>query len=110
MDHSDFSIFMYAFLVVIFQVFWSKSKVLGRIGRSGKVLGFISSNFGPNPTAGRLLKGNKRGAILIIIIPAAKSGPKTAKSGSRPPAEITREAQNSPQLSQELLETTPKGP
>ena len=57
------------FLAVIFQVFWTKSRVLGRIGRSGKVLGFISSNFGPNPTAGRPLKGNNRGAIIIIIIP-----------------------------------------
>ena len=55
--------------MVIFEVFWSKSRVLGQIGRSGKVLGFISSNFGPNPTAGRLLKGNNRGAIIIIIIP-----------------------------------------
>ena len=54
---------------VIFQVFWSKSRVLGQIGRSGKVLGFISSNFGPDPTAGCLLKGNNRGAIIIIIIP-----------------------------------------
>ena len=35
--------------------------VLGQIGRSGKVLGFISSNFGPNPTAGRPPKGNNRG-------------------------------------------------
>ena len=56
-------------LRAIFQVFWSKSKVLGQIGRSGKVLGFISSNFGPDPTAGYLLKGNNRGAIVIIIIP-----------------------------------------
>ena len=56
-------------LRVIFQVFWSKSRVLGQIGRSGKVLGFISSNFGPDPTAGCLLKGNNRGAIIIIIIP-----------------------------------------
>ena len=55
--------------MVIFEVFWSKSRVLGRIGRSGKVLGFISSNFGPNPTAGRPPKGNNRGAIIIIIIP-----------------------------------------
>ena len=53
----------------IFKVFWSKSRVLGQIGRSGKVLGFISSNFGPNPTAGRPPKGNNRGAIIIIIIP-----------------------------------------
>ena len=53
----------------IFQVFWSKSRVLGQIGRSGKVLGFISSNFGPDPTAGCLLQGNNRGAIIIIIIP-----------------------------------------
>ena len=56
-------------LFVIFEVFWSKSRVLGQIGRSGKVLGFISSNFGPDPTAGCLLKGNNRGAIIIIIIP-----------------------------------------
>ena len=54
---------------VDFEVFWSKSRVLGQIGRSGKVLGFISSNFGPNPTAGRPPKGNNRGAIIIIIIP-----------------------------------------
>ena len=33
--------------MVIFQVFWSKSGVLGQIGRSGKVLGFISCNFSP---------------------------------------------------------------
>ena len=58
-------------LVVIFEVFWSKSRVLGQIGRSGKVLGFISSNFGPNPTAGRPPKGNNRGAIIIIVIPAS---------------------------------------
>ena len=57
------------FFVVIFEVFWSKSKVLGQIGRSGKVLGFISSNFGPNPTAGRPPKGNNRGTITIVIIP-----------------------------------------
>ena len=59
----------YFFPRVIFQVFWSKSRVLGQIGRSGKVLGFISSDFGPDPTAGYLLKGNNRGAIIIIIIP-----------------------------------------
>ena len=68
-DFSNFSDFCLEFLRVIFQVFWSKSRVLGHIGRSGKVLGFISSNFGPDPTAGRLLKGNNRGAIIIIIIP-----------------------------------------
>ena len=55
--------------MVIFKVVCSKSRVLGQIGRSGKVLGFISSNFGPNPTAGRPPKGNNRGAIIIIIIP-----------------------------------------
>ena len=55
--------------MVIFEVFWSKSRVLGQIGRSGKVLGFISSNFGPDPTAGCLLQGNNRGAIIIMIIP-----------------------------------------
>ena len=55
--------------MVFFEVFWFKLRVLGQIGRSGKVLGFISSNFGPNPTAGCLLKGNNRGAIIIIIIP-----------------------------------------
>ena len=65
----DFSIFFSESLGVIFEVFWSKSRVLGQIGRSGKVLGFISSNFGPDPTAGCLLKGNNRGAIIIIIIP-----------------------------------------
>ena len=69
MDFSIFSIFFPEFLRVIFQVFWSKSRVLGQIGRSGKVLGFISSNFGPDPTAGCLLKGNNRAAILIIFIP-----------------------------------------
>ena len=52
-----------------FRVFWSNLRVLGRIGRSGKVLGFISSNFGPNPTAGRPPKGNNRVTIIIIIIP-----------------------------------------
>ena len=52
------------------QVFWTKSRVLGQIGRSGKVLGFISSNLGPDPTAGCLLKGNNRGATIVIIIPA----------------------------------------
>jgi hypothetical protein len=57
-------------LKVVFQVFWTKSRVLGQIGRSGKVLGFISSNFGPDPTAGRLLKGNNRGAIIINITAA----------------------------------------
>ena len=57
-----------------FEVFWTKSKVLGQIGRSGKVLGFISSNFGPDPTAGHLLKGNNRGAIIIIIIPDQQIG------------------------------------
>ena len=61
--------FFSALLRVIFQVFWSKSRVLGQIGMSGKVLGSISSNFGPDPTVGRLLKGNNRGAIIIIIIP-----------------------------------------
>ena len=69
---TDFSIFSFFFpemLRAIFQVFWSKSRVLGQIGRSGKVLGFISSNFGPDLTAGCLLKGNNRGAIIIIIIP-----------------------------------------
>ena len=55
--------------MVIVKVFWSKSRVLGQIGRSGKVLGFISSNFGPNPTAGRPPKGNNRGAIIKIVIP-----------------------------------------
>ena len=55
--------------MVNFEGFWSKSTVLGRIGRSGKVLGFISSNFGTNPTAGRPPKGNNPGAIIIIIIP-----------------------------------------
>ena len=68
-DFLDFSNFLVEIFGVDFNVFWSKSRVLGRIGRSGKVLGFISSNFGPNPTAGRLLKGNHRGAIIIIIIP-----------------------------------------
>ena len=38
-------------------------------GANRKVLGFISSNFGPNPTPGSLGKGNHRGAILIIVIP-----------------------------------------
>ena len=65
----DFEILLFELLVVIVDVFWSKSRVLGQIGRSGKVLGFISSNFGPNPTAGRPPKGNNRGAIIIIIIP-----------------------------------------
>ena len=53
--------------------FWLKSRVPGQIGRSGKVLGFISSKLGPNPTAGRPPKGNNRGAILIIIIPDGNS-------------------------------------
>ena len=61
---------LFELLVAIFEVFWSKSRVLGQIGRSGKVLGFISSNFGPNPTAGRPPKGNNRGTINIMIIPA----------------------------------------
>ena len=68
-DSSIFFDFFPEILRVIFQVFWSKSRVLGQIGRSGKVLGFISSNFGPDPTAGCLLQGNNRGAIIIIIIP-----------------------------------------
>ena len=70
MDFSNFSIFVSELLRVTFQVFWTKSMVLGQIGRSGKVLGVISFNFGPNPTPGRLLKGNDRGAIIIIITPA----------------------------------------
>ena len=68
----DFLIFLDFFVGFFggnFRVFWSNLRVLGRIGRSGKVLGFISSNFGPDPTAGCLLKGNNRGAIIIIIIP-----------------------------------------
>ena len=69
LDFSFFSFFFSDFFRVIFQVFWSNSRVLGLIGRSGKVLGFISFNFGLNPTAGRLLQGNNRGAIIIIIIP-----------------------------------------
>ena len=68
-DFSNFSIFFSENLKVIYQVFWTKSRVLGQIGRSGKVLGFISSNFGPDPTAGCLQKGNHREAIIIIIIP-----------------------------------------
>ena len=59
--------------MVMFQVFWTTSKVLGQIGRSGKVLGFMSFNFGPNPTAGRPPEGNNRGAIIIILIPAMAS-------------------------------------
>ena len=66
--------------MVIFEVFWTKSRVLGQIGRSGRVLGFISSNFGPNPTAGRPPKGNNRGAIIIIVIPVILS---RAKSSNR---------------------------
>ena len=66
--------------MVIFEVFWSKSRVLGQIGRSGKVLGFISSNFGPDPTAGCLLKGNNRGAIIIIIIIPDGSRPYTSRA------------------------------
>ena len=68
-EFSNVSNFSSEMLRVIFQVFWTKSMVLGQIGRSGKVLGFISSNFGPDPTAGCLLQGNSRGAIIIIIIP-----------------------------------------
>ena len=68
-DFYDFSNFLLEIVGVDFEVFWSKSRVLGQIGRSGKVLGFISSNFGPNPTAGRPPKGNNRGAIIIISIP-----------------------------------------
>ena len=77
-------------LVVFFQAFWTKLRVLGQIGRSGKVLGFISSNFGPNPTAGRPPKGNNRGAIIIIIIQekgqkgySLVKAAKTAKSVSK---------------------------
>ena len=68
-DLFDVFVFCSEMLRVIFQVFWTKSRVLGQIGRSGKVLGFISSNSGPDPTAGCLLKGNNRGAIIIMIIP-----------------------------------------
>ena len=68
-DFLGFFVFFPENVRVIFQVFRTKSRVLGQIGRSGKVLGFISSNFGPDPTAGYLLKGNNRGAIIIIIIP-----------------------------------------
>ena len=46
-----------------------KSMVLGRIGMSGKVLRFISSNYGPNPTAGRPPKGDNPGAIIIMMLP-----------------------------------------
>ena len=67
-DCSFFSSFLSENLRVIFEVFWTKSRVLGQIGRSGKVLGLISSNFGPGPTAGCLLNGNNRGATIIIII------------------------------------------
>ena len=74
-DVEDCSILLLEIVVVIFEVFRTKSKVLGRIGRSGKVLGFISSNFGPNPTAGRPPKGNNQGAIIIKIIPDGKSTP-----------------------------------
>ena len=70
----NFSKFPLDFVEVMFEVFWPKSKGLGRIGRSGKVLGFISSNFGPNPTAGRPPKGNNRGTIIIIIIPVKLVG------------------------------------
>ena len=69
MGFSGFFDFSVGIFRVNFEVFWSKSRVLGQIGRSGKVLGFISSNFGPNPTAGRPPQGNNRGAIIIIIIP-----------------------------------------
>ena len=56
-DFYDFSDFLLEVLGDIFQVFSAKSRVLGQIGRSGKVLGFISSNFGPDPTTGCLLQG-----------------------------------------------------
>ena len=60
--------------LVNFAVFWSKLGVPGRTGRSVKVLGFISSNFGPNPTAGLPPKGNNRGAIIIMVIPDIQLG------------------------------------
>ncbi len=59
------------FLWVIFRLSGKKMKVLGRIGRSGKVLGFISSNFGAT-AAGGPPKGNNGKAIIIIIIPARR--------------------------------------
>ncbi len=59
-------------LEIIFYIFWSKSTVLGWIGRSGKALGFISADFGPNPTTGSPEKGNNWRAIIIIIIPACR--------------------------------------
>ena len=61
-----FCIFLLELFVGVFQVFWSNLSVLGRIGRSGMVLGFISSNFEPDPMAGR---PQIRGAIIIIVIP-----------------------------------------
>ena len=54
--------------MVIFEVFFSKSTVLGQIRKSGKALGFISSNLRPNPTVECPPKGNNRGAMIIIII------------------------------------------
>ena len=79
----DFYVFRFFsdFLMVNFQVFWSKSRVLGQIGRSGKVLGFISSNFGPDPTAGCLLKGNNGGGYNYYNYP--RSAINTTASISR---------------------------
>ena len=69
--------------VVIFDVFWSKSRVLGRIGRSGKVLGFISFNFGPNPTAGRPPKGNNRGTVIVCASRIPPRRPRTLRTWLR---------------------------
>ena len=55
--------------MVFFYIFWSILRDLGRIGRSGKALGFISSNLGQIRQRNAPPKGNNRGAIIIIVIP-----------------------------------------
>ena len=55
---SVFWIFRLGSFLAILEIFWSKSTVLGWIGRSGKALGFISADVGPNPTTGSPEKGS----------------------------------------------------
>ena len=68
-ENHSFDGFCLDFVFVDFYLFWCTSMILGWMVRSGKALGFISSDLDPNPSTGSPEKGSNRGAIIIIRIP-----------------------------------------